>query len=203
MSVYSSTDVYPAEYDIDDTACTSCNFDCDIHGYCKTDVHGDSEKEETYLCTVLKEKGYGGCTLKAEKIRGKYFLIVYPFKGAYLLAEKMNAELGVPVVPVKTGYTMGAPGLNVSNCYTKFLELVDQVTCIDEPVDYGHIISVEEMFKYCKEHYPSTVENCYDINITDEAGIVNVCDAFHHLHLNIISDENGVMGYIPPKELVL
>ncbi|MBR0369747.1 MAG: hypothetical protein IJH63_03345 [Methanobrevibacter sp.] len=38
MGVYSSTVVYPTEFDeIDYSECDKCAFECDVHGYCKFD----------------------------------------------------------------------------------------------------------------------------------------------------------------------
>lgn len=38
MGVYSLLVVYPREFDeIDDSECDTCDFECDVHGYCKND----------------------------------------------------------------------------------------------------------------------------------------------------------------------
>lgn len=193
------------EFEIDQTDCETCGFSCDVFEYCKKDAIDNPDLQDQYLHDLLKDKGYGGCTLKLENIRGKNWLVLYVFNAPYLFAEKCNVELGVPVVPLKTGYTMNIPGLNVSNCYTQFLDLIDKISPRDEPVDTGNIINVDDMFEYCKKHYPSTVDHCIDINITSPEGIINVVDAFENLGLTIIADTgNGkIQGYIPREELVL
>lgn len=54
MGVYSSLVVYPTEFDeIDGSECDNCDFECDIHGYCKHDcLCGDC----TYDCHI-----HGNC----------------------------------------------------------------------------------------------------------------------------------------------
>ena len=176
MSVYSSHEVYPPEADVDLSSCSVCGFDCDNYGYCKETAIDDLDLHDVYLNDVLKQKGYGGCNLKLETIHGKSWLVLYPFNGAYVIAEKCNIELGCSVVPLKTGYTMGVPGLNVSNCYTQLLQVIDQLSPISAPVNYPRVVSVDDMYEYVKQNYPDSFKHCCDLNITVKAEVVNLID---------------------------
>ena len=58
MSVYSSLEVYPSEYDVDLSQCDTCqhknyDYECGQIGYCITDCG-----EGYVLCKILEEKGY-------------------------------------------------------------------------------------------------------------------------------------------------
>lgn len=186
----------------DQKNCDVCQFDCEAHGYCKIDAINDVDMQDTYLYDVLRDKGYNGCNLKPQKIRGKYRLILYPFNYGYLLCEKMNLECGVSVAPLKTRYTHGLAGLDLSNCYGDFLSRIDQVSCSDQPVQMDHVIKPEDMFKYVQEHYGETVEHCKEININKPAEIINVVNATHNLNLYIVSDSEGITGYYSQEVIV-
>lgn len=191
------------EFDVDLSICNTCGFDCDVYGYCKTTVIDDLDLHDTYLNDILKQKGYGGGTLKLETICGKNWLILYPLTGAYMIAEKLNIECNCPVVPVKTGYTMGVPGLNVSNVYTMLLEVIDQLSPINQPVDYRKVISVDDMYEYVKREYPESFQHCMDLNITKKAEVINLIEALNDIGLSIVSCDGEITGYIPLEELRL
>lgn len=203
MSFSARFDPPSGEFDVDLSSCTICGFDCDKYGYCKQIAIDDNEMDGSYLNDILSQKGYGGCTLKAEKIHGKTWLILYPLNGAYLLAEKLNVECNCPVVPVRTGYTMGVPGLNVSNCYTMLLEVIDQVSAINNPVDYSRVISVDDMFNYVKREYPESFQHCVELHLQTKPEFINLIDALNDIGLNIVSCDGEITGYIPVEELVL
>ncbi|MGN0176674.1 MAG: hypothetical protein ACI389_02430 [Methanobrevibacter sp.] len=198
MSIYSTTDVYPG--DVDTSMCEQCGFDCDVYEYCKQTAIKDYDLQDQYLYDVLEQKGYGGCKLKVEKIHGKSWLVLYPFSNAYVIAEKCNMELCCPVVPLKTKYTMGVPGLNVSNCYTQLLEVIDQLSDIDLPISYDKVVSVDDMYEYCRTQYPDTFQHCLELNIQDKAEVINLVDALNHLGLRIVTSAGEITGYIPPEE---
>lgn len=190
------------EFDVVDLSpCNTCQFDCASYGYCKTEAIDDYELQDTYLNDILKQKGYGGCNLKVENIHGKNWLILYPLTGAYILAEKLNIECNCPCVPVKTCYTMGVPGLNISNCYTMLLEVIDQITPIKEPCDTHRVISVDDMYNYLKHEYPESYQHCKDLHLTRKEEVINLIEALHNIGLNMVHCDNKIMGYIPFEEL--
>ncbi len=202
MSVYSKIED-PFCADVDRTLCNGCGFDCDIYGYCKKNDIDDVDLQDYYLYDVLKQKGYGGCNLKVETIHGKSWLILYPYRGAYLIAEKCNVELACPVVPLKTRYTMNVPGLNVSNCYGQLLQVIDQLTPFDQPVDSCKIISVDDMYEYVKREYPVSFQHCKELNIIVKPEVVNLISALNNLGLQYVSINGEITGYIPLEELEL
>ena len=117
------------------------------------------------------------------------------------LCDKLNQEVGCPVVPLKTKYTSGIVGLNVSNCYTPLLELIDKVSDSDEPINTSMLYSVDDVFNFIQGEYPGIVEHCQEININDPKEIINVADAFENLHLTRIQDTvtGELTGYIVPE----
>ena len=204
MSVYSPYMVYPSSFDeVDTMECSGCGFNCDQWGYCKTDAYEDYDLQDQYLYDVLKQKGYGGCNLKLESIHGKNWLVLYPFKKALCIAEKCNIELCCPVVPLKTRYTMGVTGLNVSNCYGQLLKVIDSLSEADAPVDCQRVISVDDMYEYVKREYPDSFQHCLDLNITGKAEVVNLIEALNNMGLHRVSVDGNITGYIPLEELEL
>ena len=191
------------EFDMDLSECTTCGFDCDIYGYCKKTAFDDVDLQDDYLHDVLKQKGYGGCNLKLETICGKNWLVLYPYNGAYMIAEKLNIECNCPCVPVKTKYTSNVPGLNVSNCYTMLLQVIDQLTPINQPVNYNRVISVDDMFEYVKTEYPESFKHCMDLHLQSKTEFINLIDALNDIGLNMITCDGEISGYISREELVL
>ncbi len=203
-SMYDSRQVYPPSFDdLDLSTCETCGFDCDIYGYCKETAINDVDLQDDYLNDVLKSKGYGGCNLKAEKIHDKYWLVLYPYHGGYIIAEKCNIELSCPVIPLKTRYTMGVLGLNVSNCYSQLLQVIDKLSPASKPIDYKKVISVDDMYDYVKKNYPESFQHCCDLHITKKAEVINLIEALNDIGLNLVSVDGEITGYVPIKELEL
>lgn len=191
------------DLEVDLSTCTTCGFDCDVHGYCKQDAYNDCDLQDKYLNDVLTDKGYGGCNLKAEKIRGKTWLVLYPLYGGYTIAEKLNIELGCPVVPLKTRYTSGLCGLNVSNCYGMLLQVIDQLSDMKEKIDYSKVINVDDMYTYVTTNYPESFQHCLDLNITAKTEVINLIEAINDMNLQIVTNDGEIMGYIAPEGVMI
>ena len=106
-------------------------------------------------------------------------------------------------MPLKTRYTMGVTGLNVSNCYGQLLKVIDRLSEADAPVDYRKVISVDDMYEYVKREYPVSFEHCKELNIIVKPEVVNLISALNNLGLQYVSINGEITGYIPLEELEL
>ena len=101
-----------------------------------------------YLKDTISSKGYGGSNVKLEWIGGRPWAILYLFEQdlSELFAFKVNIELGLPLGQVKTGYTMGVKGLNITRVAEDLINSIQDISCADEPVNDVRIFSLDSVF---------------------------------------------------------
>ena len=138
-----------------------------------------------YLSDVMKSKGYGGCNIKLETIGGRPWAIMYMIRQdlVELFAQKVNMELGLPLAMVKTSFTMGVKGLNVTRIFHQLLDCIEDISCADEPVNEDRLFSLTKVFYYCLENYRSTIEQCIELNLENSYEVVVYCNAIHNIGL--------------------
>lgn len=146
----------------------------------------NGDEKIAYLNRIMEDKGYGGCNIKLEWIRGRPFAIMYMFKPAYveLFTQKVNMELGLELAQVKTDYTNGVKGLNITKIFDRLVESINDISNANEPINEERIFSLEAVYNYCIKEYKFNVDRARNIlNFENKYDVVIYCNALHKMGL--------------------
>ena len=173
--------------------CMNCSFDCNQFGYCRYDAIFDEKQHDQYINDVLEQKGYGGCSIKLERINKRPFVVLYlsKYNATEFFVNKCIVELGIEkMAPVRTQYTMCVPGVNVTSCFYDLVEKIHKLSSFENPIDTSNLYSeIECLNKLCIK-FPEDAERCRRVlNEKDAIGIILYCARINQISLKIVEDK--------------